>query len=320
MARGRQIIGLAKADNYLIVNIAEEFYKHNRVKGLSEATCKQYKSYIDNFLSWTGSEITLNDVNEQLFENFIAFKAECGIKMVSIASQMKHLRRFFRFCMERGYINEIRVLIPKYETELKDPYSLEEMQKLLERPKSSRWVEWRNWAMVNYFFATGQRLSTVLNIKVSDISFEKNVVRLEWNKDKIQKYMPLSSALVQVLKEYIQLSELSEEDYLFPEYEGNQLKKRSAECSIAKYNKSRSVYKTSIHLFRHTFAKNYIINGGNPVKLQKLLNHKTIDMTMKYVNLYGTDVASDLDYFNPLDSFNRDMQNTTKRKRIVLKS
>lgn len=68
---------------------------------------------------------------------------------------------------------------------------------------------------------------------------------------------------------------------MFPEYEGNQLKRRGAEDSIADYNRKRGVSKTSVHLFRNTYARNYIVNGGNPAKLQKLLNHKTIEQTLE---------------------------------------
>ena len=170
--------------------------------------------------------------------------------------------------------------------------------------------------MVNYFYGTGQRLSTVLNIKVKDLDFFNARVKLVWNKDKKQKYMPLSTAVMKVLQEYIHLSGLEDEDYLFPEYEGGQLKPRSAQDAIADYNRSRQVEKTSIHLFRHTFAKNYIMAGGNAMKLQKLMNHKQIETTMKYVNLYGMDIAEDLDLFNPLDNFKRNNYQPQKRVKI----
>ena len=190
------------------------------------------------------------------------------------------------------------------------------MKLLLAKPKTNNWVEYRAWVMVNYFFSTGQRLSSVLNIKVEHLDLANSRVKLIWNKDKIAKWMPLSTALVRVLREYIEVSDLQEQDYLFPEYEGKQLKNRSAEDAIADYNRARGVEKTSIHLFRHTFAKNYIMNGGSPVKLQKLLNHKTMDMTMNYVNLYGNDISSDLDLFNPLDNFKKNNYTPTVRKKI----
>ena len=55
----------------------------------------------------------------------------------------------------------------------------------------------------------------------------------------------------------------------------------------------------------------------NPVKLQKLLNHKTIEQTMKYVNLYSTDFADDLDLFNPLDNFKRQNYQPVKRRKVA---
>lgn len=317
MPRGRKIIKTIEIEERTVKSAAEEFYENNRVKGLAKATQKGYKDYVNAFIKWIGEESMLSDINLCALDKYMLYCEERGNKAVSVATIMVHLRRFFKFCHSRGYMEEIAITIPKFEKELKEPYTDEEMKLLLEKPKSNNWVELRNWCMINYFFATGQRLSSVLNIKVKDLDLSSGKVKLVWNKDKIQKYMPLSSAIIKVLREYIKLSALHEEDYLFPEYEGKKLQTRSAEDSIAEYNKRRGVYKTSIHLFRHTFAKNYIVAGGNPVKLQHLLNHKTIDMSMKYVNLYGTDIAADLDIFNPLDNFTR--KNHAPTKRTVVK-
>lgn len=68
------------------------------------------------------------------------------------------------------------------------------------------------------------------------------------------------------------------------------------------YNIARNVSKTSLHLFRHTFAKNYILAGGGLVQLQMILGHSTLDMTRRYINLYGSDVHRDFDKLNPLNN------------------
>lgn len=316
MPRGKQIVKVIEIEECSLETAAEEFYKHNKVKGLANATQTAYKDYIGCFVRWCGKDTLLSDITPKMLDEYMISKQEKGTKTVSIASAMCHIRTFVKFCKTRGYIDNLEVTIPKFQAELKEPYTNEEMLKLLARPQTKNWVEWRNWAMINYFFSTGQRLSTVLHIKLEHLDLENGRVKLEWNKDKIQKYMPLSSALVKVLREYIELSKLEAGDYLFPEYEGKQLMVRSAESSITEYNNSRGVEKTSIHLFRHTFAKNYIMNGGNPMKLQKLLNHKTLDMTMKYVNLYGQDISNDLDIFNPLDNLKRTNYTPTKRTKV----
>lgn len=316
MPRGRKVNSKKTSNGCLLTKAASEFYLNNQAKGLAEATQQAYKDYVTNFINWCGADTVLDEITPQLLDVYLKFKDDKGVKKVSQATAMNHLRRFFRFCVSRGFMDEIEITIPKYEKTIKEPYSEAEMKVLLEKPVTNNWVEWRNWCLVNYFFATGQRLSTVLNLKKQDLDLENGRVTLRWNKDKMQKVMPLSKAVIKVLKEYIVISDLGEEEFLFPEYEGGRLKKRSAEESIANYNKSRGVDKTSIHLFRHTFAKNYILNGGSPVKLQKLLNHKTMEMTMKYVNLYGTDLATDFEQFNPLDNLQKDNKEGVKRKMI----
>ncbi len=317
MPRGRKIVRVVEIEDCTIEQALAEFYRHNQIKGLAKETQRQYRIVVGNFGEWIGKEKYLSAITEKTLEDYIYYHTERGIKGVTLASMMKHIRRFIYFCVWRGYMEQIEVTIPKFEEQLKEPYTEQEMKLLLARPTSSRWVEWRCWAMTNYFFSTGQRLSTALNVQICHLDLEKATVKLVWNKDKKQKYMPLSSALVNVLKEYIELSGLQEEDYLFPEYEGGQLTRRGAEDSMKDYNHSRGVMRTGIHLFRHTFAKGYIQNGGNPVKLQKLLNHKTIEQTMRYVNLYGNDVSSDLDTYNPLDNFKKSNYMEKRRKIMI---
>lgn len=305
MARGRQLRVEYADVNMCLRDAAEEFFKHNVAKNLAKDTQDTYFRRINHFISSVGADKPTAAVNTITLDNYMYELSTTGVKPVTIATDMRHIRRFINFCVKRGYMAEMEVPIPKVEEEIKEPYTEDEMRALLKKPANANWVEFRSWVMVNYFFSTGQRLSSVLNIKVKDVDLAERKVKLTHNKDKRQKFMPLSTALVDILNNYIYVSGLAPEDWLFPEYEGGQLKSRSAQEAIAKYNQKRGVSKTSIHLFRHTFAANYIRNGGNPAKLQKLLNHKTIHMTMHYVNLYGDDIASDIDMFNPLDNFKK---------------
>lgn len=310
MARGRQFIEEYADANICLREAAEEFFKHNAAKNLAKDTQETYKRRISHFIFSIGEGKPASSLRVQELDNYMYELSTTGVKPITIATDMRHIRRFINFCAKRGYMVEMEVPIPKVEVEIKEPYTEDEMRALLKKPAGANWVEFRSWVMVNYFFSTGQRLSSVLNIKVKDVDLAEHKVKLVHNKDKRQKYMPLSTALVDILNNYIYVSGLAPEDWLFPEYEGGQLKPRSAQEAIAKYNQKRGVSKTSIHLFRHTFAKNYIRNGGNPAKLQKLLNHKTIHMTMHYVNLYGDDISADIDIFNPLDNF--------KKKRVAI--
>jgi len=84
-----------------------------------------------------------------------------------------------------------------------------------------------------------------------------------------------------------------------------QLTESGLRSSIARYNRKRGVEKTSIHLFRHTFAKKYLVDcGGNAFTLQRLLGHSTLDMTKHYCTIFDADITRNFDNFSPLANFN----------------
>ncbi|MFZ5969026.1 MAG: tyrosine-type recombinase/integrase [Bacillota bacterium] len=83
--------------------------------------------------------------------------------------------------------------------------------------------------------------------------------------------------------EYLQYREGEAEDYLFPSQYGGKATRNSIQQAIRTYNLTRGVVKTSIHLFRHTFAKNWIQNGGNIFQLQKILGHSSLKMVTHFL-------------------------------------
>lgn len=82
---------------------------------------------------------------------------------------------------------ELEVLQPfkfpliKEDESLKEPYTNAELQKLLKMPDSDRWAEWRIWAVVNTFIATGIRANTLVNIKINDVDFDHDTINMENN-------------------------------------------------------------------------------------------------------------------------------------------
>ena len=89
----------------------------------------------------------------------------------------------------------------------------------------------------------------------------------------------------------------------FPNEFNGQMSENCLVSAIQRYNRSRGVTKTSIHLFRHTFARKYLLDcGGNAFTLQKLLGHSTLEMTRKYCELFNADIVRDYDSHSPLSS------------------
>ena len=119
----------------------------------------------------------------------------------------------------------------------------------------------------------------------------------------LQMISPLCSEMKHILQEYLRIRKGTENDYLFPNEFNGQMSENCLVSAIQRYNRSRGVTKTSIHLFRHTFARKYLLDcGGNAFTLQKLLGHSTLEMTRKYCELFNADIVRDYDSHLPLSS------------------
>lgn len=278
------------------------FEKSCIIKNLKKPTIHTYLYECNCFQTWFGEDRFIHEITEEVIEDYIVFIKDSNISQTYVSTKIRQLRVFLYFCMEREYMKSFKIKVPKADEVIKEPYTTKELERLIKKPTSDNWVEWRTWAMVNYMVATGNRISTVLNIKISDLDFEYNRIKLRVLKTRRQEYIPMSSELTKALKLYLSLWEHTDNNYLFPEYEGGQLSKSGATEALRKYNINRGVTKTSAHLFRHTFAKNYIVAGGDSVYLQRLLGHSTLAMTNHYVRLYSTDLQKNYDQYNPLDN------------------
>lgn len=173
---------------------------------------------------------------------------------------------------------------------------------MLEKPKSDcSFAEYRNWVIINFLLNSGCRAATVRNIQNRDVDLgARQIVYLHTKNGKVQ-VVPLCSKMVSILREYMTIRKGEPEEYLFCNQYGEMLSENALRLAIAHYNRSRGVGKTSIHLFRHTFARKYLVDcGGDAFMLQKLLGHSTLAMTKHYCAIYDADISKNSDRFSPL--------------------
>ena len=158
--------------------------------------------------------------------------------------------------------------------------------------------------MTNFLFSTGVRQRSLMNIRVKDVDFENNVVYVNVTKNRKPLIVPLNRTMVSILEEYLKYRQhKTGEDYLFCNVFGKQLMKSTCYGMLYGYNKRRGVETTGIHRYRHTFAKQWILNGGNVVSLSKLLGHSSLDITQNYIHLLVSDVAKQVEEINILDKY-----------------
>ena len=152
------------------------------------------------------------------------------------------------------------------------------------------------------FYALEKGLT--MNIKVKDVDFDNNVVYVNVTKNRKPLIVPVNQTMANVLKEFLKYRKhKNTDDYLFCNAYGQQLVKSTCYHMLYEYNKRRGVERTGIHRYRHTFAKHWILSGGNVVSLSRLLGHSSLEITQNYINLLVSDVAKQVNEINLLDKF-----------------
>lgn len=292
-------------DDITLTKGFEKFINQKKALGLSEDTIEYYQSCFQYFIDYTGHDILCKEINEDIILGYINSMKETHTKTdTTINTYLRGIRAILYFLMERGHVPNFKISLVKAEKKIKETYTDEELEILLKKPdiKKSSFAEYRNWVIVCYLLGTGNRSKTVCNIKIKDLDFSGHEVKLQAVKNKKQYIIPLSRTLEKTLQEYLTFRGGNPDDYLFCNIYGNQLTTDALKNCIYKYNTRRGISKTSIHLFRHTFAKKWILNGGDIFRLQKILGHSSIDIVKEYVNMFGVDLQKNYAEFNPLDN------------------
>ena len=198
---------------------------------------------------------------------------------------------------------------------VKEAYTDEELLALLKRPKKNcSFCEYRNWVIVNFLMNSGCRSCSIRNIQNCDVDLDTRQIILRHNKNGKIQTVPLCSQMVSILREYMPIRGGRLDDYLFCDQYGGMLSMNGLRLAVARHNQSRGVEKTSVHLYRHTFARKYLVDcGGDAFMLQKLLGHSTLKMTKHYCAIYDVDIAKNFDRFSPLAQLNQPKEKIHRR-------
>lgn len=321
----RKIAKNVEADLILMSDAFEEFYAEKESKNLSTSTLRNYRQSYEYFMEFNdfGKDTTTDEIKPANIFHWIGTLKQEGISFNSINHYLRDVRAFLYWCMDssRKYIEPaFKVEMVKGQEEPLKFFTDNDIAALLEKPKKSdSFTEWRSWAIVNWVLATGNRASTIVDVQFKDIDFKKKEITLRHTKNKRAQIIPLSSALETVIKEYSRVwrSEAEGESWLFPNIGEEQLTTNALRHSFAKYCNSRDVDQTNIHGLRHNFARAWIKNNGNMFALQQILGHQTLEMTRRYVKIFGEELKNDFDKFNPLDNIKKGARRTQTIKRSL---
>lgn len=252
----------------------------------SENTEISYREDITNFLNYLEKkQLNYKKIDGEIIRDFLKYLDEAKLKNSTIARRISALRTFYNYLLDKNIVdtnlfNSIRN--PKLEKKLPNYLSYEELAKILDNIDISTKVGLRNRLLVEMFYATGCRVSEMINIKVRDINKFNNSIRImgkgkkmrivyfgEYARDYLDRYLPLIAT-----------------DYLFTQESGDKLSIHDVEYIISDLVKNLAL-KTHVtpHTLRHTFATHLLNNGADIKTVQELLGHSSLNTTGIYTHV-----------------------------------
>lgn len=295
------------------------FLAEKKRYNLSENTLATYKIHLDYFFGVLKNchDIPCRELSAVDYNLFVVtLQNDPNKNERTVQSYCRSVRAFINWLIDNEYLEDIfKAKVPKAQKVVKATYTDEELKILLKDPRECSYATYQTWVFINFCIATGLRLSSMLDIQLKDYSQTEGTVRIQNTKNNLAQVRYLNGDLKNILDEYIETLKLNSNDYLFCKSGGGRMARRSMEDNVARYNNNRGVEKTSIHLFRHTYAKNFLQSGGSVIELQRILDHADINTTMQYVRDYGIDQKRVMELYNPQAQYTEKKVKSFNRKK-----
>ena len=285
-----------------------KYLEYCQQRNLRQGTINHYKQSYTQFYKFFDPETPIEEFDEDAYKRYVLHLKSTLNNDVSINSYLRDFITTLHFLMNEGYIPYFKMQSIKVDKSHIETYTEDELQLLLKKPniKKCKFMEYQCWVMTNFLFSTGVRQRSLMNIKVKDVDFDNKVVYVNVTKNRKPLIVPMNLTMTSILEEYLKHRQhKSKDDYLFCNVYGEQLMKSTCYNILSDYNRRRGVETTGIHRYRHTFAKHWILSGGNVVSLSQLLGHSSLDITQNYIHLLVSDVAKEVNETNVLEKFYR---------------
>ena len=259
-------------------------------KGLSKNTVKAYETDIKGFIKWVNknNKQSLLDIKESSVNQYISYLFSLKLKSSSVNRKISSLKSFYLFLLKKKLIRYSpfsEVISPKQEKYLPASMSEREVEKLLNSPDVSKDIEQRDNAMIEMLYATGMRISELVNLKITDIDMNRSVIKV-MGKGSKERLIPFGESASEALFNYLKIRKDSSSKEVFISNRGKKIT-RVAFWQRIKVYLLRENLKISIspHTLRHAFATHLLNRGADLRSVQLLLGHSDLSTTQIYTHI-----------------------------------
>ncbi|WP_446810079.1 site-specific tyrosine recombinase XerD [Methylomonas sp. 2BW1-5-20] len=260
--------------------------------GLSDNTLSAYGSDLKLFAKWLKDK-DITSVDETTIKSFLAVRQQQGITSRSSARIVSCLRRFYGYLLREGEISvDPTQLIdaPQLGRTLPDSLSETDVELLLNAPEITDKLGFRDRTMLEMLYATGLRVSELVELKFGQINFRQGCVRIVGKGDK-ERLVPVGAEAMDWAERYLQgirqaILGNRQSDYLFVTSRGSCMTRQAFWHIIKRYAQLAGIDKhLSPHTLRHAFATHLLNHGADLRVVQLLLGHSDLSTTQIYTHI-----------------------------------
>lgn len=245
-----------------------------------------------NFLEAQFGAVSLKEVNHSFIRSWLAFLKNKGLSSKSINRKISTLKSFFKYQLKTGGIESTpmaQVISPKISKRLPVYVQETDTRKLVLTLQQSTedWKSMNKKMLITIFYATGMRLSELINLHEKQIDFSKSQFKVLGKGNK-ERLIPASKEMLEMIRDYQQMKKKNFEktdDFLLVTEKGKKLYPKYAYLLVNQVLEEASTLdKKSPHILRHTFATHLMNNGADLNAVKELLGHSSLASTQVYTH------------------------------------
>lgn len=296
------------------------FYRHCVSSNLACSTLDNYRRNLLPFVSflsqWPGQMADVKTITPETILKYLEYLRQKALAGVTVADRYMVLKVFFNFLLEWEYIETspmARIRKPKVPKRCARTFTTKEVLAILQSFDKNTFLGYRNYTMMCLLFSTGMRKTELLRLSVSDIHLQECFLVVAHGKGDKSREIPLGLTIRRILKKYLRdRVELLQEhgaftSQLFITYYGTPINHGGMNAvfkQLKEHLRGLGIpeKRLSAHTWRHTFAKTFLLNGGDLFTLQKILGHEDVSTTRIYVEYTNKEMKVQNDRYNPLDN------------------
>ena len=263
-------------------------------KGLSKNTIQSYESDIYQLYQWNLSKNKkrISEIKKFDTSQYISYLFSQNLKSSSVNRKISSLKTFFNFLLKKKLIEAnpfADQIMPKKPVSLPKSISEDDVVKLLDAPKEDSLIGIRDRAMLELLYASGVRISELVNIKFSDLDLERNIIKV-FGKGSKERLVPFGEDAAQCISAYIderkKNNSLASIKYIFLNNRGTKISRHAFWHRLKEYCLEIGLKQDiSPHTLRHAFATHLLNRGADLRSVQVLLGHSDLSTTQIYTHI-----------------------------------